>query len=83
MNETYYAFQKAARLMGSNHVDLCARLCHAASVAGLKDTLGIAAPTCSLQDLIGSDRVRSPGYVFDALQRERLDSLYDQACSVV
>src|SRR5438105_14666111 len=25
VNETYYAFQKAARLMGSNHVDLCAR----------------------------------------------------------
>jgi molybdopterin-dependent oxidoreductase alpha subunit len=57
VNETYYAFQKAARLMGSNHVDLCARLCHAASVAGLKDTLGIAAPTCSLDDLIGTDLV--------------------------
>ena len=56
-NETYYAFQKAARLLGSNHVDLCARLCHAASVAGLKDTLGIAAPTCSLKDLIGTDLV--------------------------
>jgi molybdopterin-dependent oxidoreductase alpha subunit len=57
VNETYYAFQKAARLMGSNHVDLCARLCHAASVAGLKDTLGIPAPTCSLKDLIGTDLV--------------------------
>ena len=57
VNETYYAFQKVARLMGSNHVDLCARLCHAASVAGLKDTLGIAAPTCSLKDMIGSDLV--------------------------
>ena len=57
VNETYYAFQKAARLMGSNHVDLCARLCHAASVAGLKDTLGIPAPTCSLKDLIGADLV--------------------------
>src|SRR5262245_29156850 len=57
VNETYYAFQKAARLMGSNHVDLCARLCHAASVAGLKDTLGVAAPTCSLKDMIGSDLV--------------------------
>ena len=56
-NETYYAFQKAARLMGSNHVDLCARLCHAASVAGLKDTIGVPAPTCSLKDLIGSDLV--------------------------
>jgi len=57
VNETYYAFQKAARLLGSNHVDLCARLCHAASVAGLKDTLGIAAPTCSLKDMIGTDLV--------------------------
>jgi molybdopterin-dependent oxidoreductase alpha subunit len=57
VNETYYAFQKAARLLGSNHVDLCARLCHAASVSGLKDTLGIAAPTCSLSDMIGADLV--------------------------
>jgi molybdopterin-dependent oxidoreductase alpha subunit len=57
VNETYYSFQKAARLMGSNHVDLCARLCHAASVAGLKDTLGIPAPTCSLKDMIGADLV--------------------------
>src|SRR6185436_8286768 len=57
VNETYYAFTKAARLMGSNHVDLCSRLCHAASVSGLKDTLGVAAPTCSLSDLIGADLV--------------------------
>ena len=57
VNETYYVFQKAARLMGSNHVDLCARLCHAASVAGLKDTLGVPAPTCSLKDMIGSELV--------------------------
>ena len=57
VNETYYAFQKVARLLGSNHVDLCSRLCHAASESGLKDTLGVAAPTCSLQDMIGSDLV--------------------------
>jgi molybdopterin-dependent oxidoreductase alpha subunit len=57
VNETYYAFQKAARLMGSNHVDMCTRLCHAASVVGLKETLGIPAPTCSLKDMIGADLV--------------------------
>src|SRR5206468_10991628 len=57
VNETYYAFQKVARLLGSNHVDLCSRLCHAASVSGLKETLGVAAPTCSLKDMIGSDLV--------------------------
>ncbi|MFI5371364.1 MAG: FdhF/YdeP family oxidoreductase [Candidatus Eisenbacteria bacterium] len=57
VNETYYAFQKVARLLGSNHVDLCSRLCHAASVSGLKETLGVAAPTCSLSDMIGADLV--------------------------
>lgn len=56
-NETYYTFQKAARLLGSNHVDLCARLCHAATVSGLAETLGAGAPTCSLSDLIGADLV--------------------------
>ena len=56
-NETYYTFQKAARLLGSNHVDICARLCHAATVSGLAETLGAAAPTCSLSDLIGADLV--------------------------
>lgn len=54
-NETYYVFQKLARALGSNNVDLCARFCHAASVYGLKETLGIGAPTCSLSDLIGTD----------------------------
>jgi dihydrodipicolinate synthase/N-acetylneuraminate lyase len=33
--------------------------------------------------LVASDRVRSPGYVFDPQQRDRLDTLYDQACAVV
>jgi len=56
-NETYYQFQKSARLLGSNHVDLCARLCHAASVSGLGETLGVGAPTCSLKDLIRADLV--------------------------
>ena len=57
VNETYYAFTKVARLLGSNHVDLCSRLCHAASVYGLKETLGVPAPTCSLKDMIGSELV--------------------------
>lgn len=54
-NETYYAFTKTARLMGTNNVDFCARLCHAASVSGLSRTIGYGAPTCSLSDLIGTD----------------------------
>ena len=54
-NEVYYVFQKLARVLGTNNVDLASRLCHAASVAGLKATLGIGAPTCSLSDFIGTD----------------------------
>ncbi|MCH7701067.1 MAG: FdhF/YdeP family oxidoreductase [Planctomycetes bacterium] len=54
-NETYYVIQKVARLLGTNNIDLCARLCHAATVYGLKQTLGVGAPTCSLSDFIGTD----------------------------
>jgi molybdopterin-dependent oxidoreductase alpha subunit len=56
-NETYYTAQKLARIGGTPHVDTCARLCHAASTAGLKDTLGFAAPTLSLKDWIGADLI--------------------------
>ncbi len=54
-NEVYYVFQKLARVLGTNNVDLCSRLCHASSVSGLKTTLGYGAPTCSLADFIGTD----------------------------
>ncbi len=54
-NEVYYVLQKLARTLGSNNIDLCSRLCHAASVSGLKATLGLGAPTCSLDDFIDTD----------------------------
>lgn len=54
-NEVYYVFQKLARTLGTNNVDLCSRFCHAANVYGLKATLGVGAPTCSLSDFIGTD----------------------------
>ncbi len=54
-NEVYYVFQKLTRTLGTNNIDLCSRLCHAASVYGLKATLGVGAPTCSLSDFIGTD----------------------------
>ncbi len=54
-NEAYYVTQKLARIAGTPHVDSCARLCHAASSSGLKATIGWAAPTCSLSDIIGTD----------------------------
>jgi molybdopterin-dependent oxidoreductase alpha subunit len=49
-NEVYYAAQKAARFLGTNHVDNSARLCHAASTAAMKATLGYGASTCSYVD---------------------------------
>lgn len=55
VNETYYAAQKAARAIGTNNVDNAARICHSPSTNGLKDTLGVAATTCSYKDWIGTD----------------------------
>ena len=56
-NEVYYAAQKAARLLGTNHVDNSARLCHAASTAGMKATLGYGASTCSYVDWLHADLI--------------------------
>jgi molybdopterin-dependent oxidoreductase alpha subunit len=56
-NETYYAVQKAWRAIGSNNVDNAARVCHSPSTFGLKDSLGVAATTCSYRDWIDADLV--------------------------
>jgi molybdopterin-dependent oxidoreductase alpha subunit len=57
LNEHYYAAQKAARYLGTNHVDNSARLCHASSTAAMKRALGHGATTCSYSDWIGADLV--------------------------
>lgn len=56
-NEAYYAHQKVARFIGTNHIDTSARICHAPSTTALKATVGVAATTCSYRDWIGSDLV--------------------------
>jgi molybdopterin-dependent oxidoreductase alpha subunit len=56
-NETYYAAGKAARALGIANIDSAARVCHAPSTIGLKQTIGVAASTCSLRDVIESDLV--------------------------
>ncbi len=53
-NEVYYVAQKVARYLGTNNVDNSARLCHAPSTVAMKQTLGVAASTCSYKDWIGS-----------------------------
>ena len=51
-NEDNYVMQKFSRVvMGSPHVDHCARLCHAPSVAGLAQTFGSGAMTNNIDDL--------------------------------
>jgi molybdopterin-dependent oxidoreductase alpha subunit len=56
-NEVYYAAQKAARFFGTNHVDNSARLCHAASTAAMRATLGYGASTCSYTDWLNADLI--------------------------
>jgi molybdopterin-dependent oxidoreductase alpha subunit len=54
-NEVYYMAQKAARFLGTPHVDNAARLCHAPSTAAMKQMIGVAASTCSYADWIEAD----------------------------
>jgi len=56
-NEAYYAHQKVARFIGTNHIDTSARICHAPSTAALSSTVGCAATTCSYSDWVGADLV--------------------------
>ena len=53
-NEENYLFEKLARLLGSPHVDNCARLCHSPTVVGLGAVLGTGAMTNNLLDLENS-----------------------------
>ena len=51
-NEENYLFAKFMRcVIGTNHIDNCARVCHSATVAGMMDTLGTSAATNSIVDL--------------------------------
>ncbi|MFB6110412.1 MAG: formate dehydrogenase subunit alpha [Halodesulfurarchaeum sp.] len=51
MNEENYLMQKLARRYGTNNLDNCTRLCHASTVAALRDSLGTGAMTNSMADL--------------------------------
>jgi len=56
-NETYYVAGKAARALGIASVDSAARVCHAPSTVALKRSIGVAACTNSLQDVIDTDLI--------------------------
>ncbi|MFB6090516.1 MAG: formate dehydrogenase subunit alpha [Halobellus sp.] len=54
-NEENYVLQKLARVLGTNNVDNCARLCHSSTVAAMQDRFGAGAMTNSLSDLGEAD----------------------------
>ncbi|MGF3497383.1 MAG: formate dehydrogenase subunit alpha [Methanolinea tarda] len=54
-NEENYAMMKFARgVLKTRHIDHCARLCHASTVAGLASTFGSGAMTNSIGDIAES-----------------------------
>jgi formate dehydrogenase major subunit len=54
-NEENYLFQKLARILGTNNVDNCARLCHSSTVAAMAERFGAGAMTNTLEDLTEAD----------------------------
>jgi formate dehydrogenase major subunit len=60
-NEENYVLQKLARVLGTNSVDNCARLCHSSTVAAMSARLGAGAMTNSLEDLKEADTILITG----------------------
>jgi formate dehydrogenase major subunit len=55
-NEENYLFQKWIRAgLGTNNVDCCARVCHAPSAAGMRESFGTGAATNSFADIEEAD----------------------------
>ncbi len=54
-NEENYLLQKVARVLGTNNVDNCARLCHSSTVAAMQNRFGAGAMTNTLEDLGEAD----------------------------
>ena len=51
-NEENYLFGKFMRcVIGTNHIDNCARVCHSATVTGMMETVGASAATNSIEDI--------------------------------
>ena len=56
-NESIYVTQLFARLLGTNNVDNCSRLCHAPSAMGLLAAFGAGSGTSSLEDVHEADLI--------------------------
>lgn len=64
-NEGAYVFAKAARLLGTQNIDLCGARASVGVEAALTRALGVGASTASLSDLVGADLILlvGPGLV--------------------
>jgi predicted molibdopterin-dependent oxidoreductase YjgC len=61
-NEENYLIQKFGRVvLGTSHIDHCARLCHASTVAGLGLSFGSGAMTNSIEDISGAGCILAIG----------------------
>jgi len=61
-NEENYVIQKFGRaVMKTNHIDHCARLCHAPTVAGLAQSFGSGAMTNSINELLDAKSILAIG----------------------
>ncbi len=55
-NEANYVMQRFAReVLGTNNIDNCNRLCHAATVSGLSSTVGFGAASAGMEGLEETD----------------------------
>jgi len=61
-NEEAYALQKLARLLGSNNVDTCSRLCHYPSLAAQVEVLGFGGLTAPYAELLETQAVLIVGW---------------------
>lgn len=60
--ESGYIFQKMIRhVIGSPHIDNCARVCHAPSLAGMRATIGEGAATNPFDDILEAEFVLAIG----------------------
>jgi formate dehydrogenase major subunit len=62
-NEVGYLMQKFMRgVIGTNNIDHCARICHAASVGGCRATIGEGAMSLSIPEIEDLDVIFNIGY---------------------
>ncbi|MEM2636926.1 MAG: formate dehydrogenase subunit alpha [Candidatus Korarchaeota archaeon] len=64
-NEEAYLYQKFVRVVvGTNNVDHCVRLCHAATLEGLSSIFGMGVMTNPINDIENAKTIFSIGYNF-------------------